>query len=84
MRASAAVQALAEVLSKLGLDSKRVGLDKSRSSKLFVKTLERKLPKVRWIACDDVLRELRIVKTKQEVDLLEAAAKHSESGIISC
>ena len=79
----AIIQALADALPGLGLAGKNVGFDKQRTSSTFVETLTRKLPNVRWTACDDQLRNVRIVKTKEEIELLEAASKHSESGIIS-
>jgi Xaa-Pro dipeptidase len=83
MPPKAAIEALATVMSKLGLENKKIALDKSRISKLFVDILERRLLNVKSVACDDVLRELRIVKTKEEVNLLETASRHSESGIVS-
>ena len=78
-----AIQSLTEVLSELKLTDKKLAIDKSRVSNLLFEDMKQKFPKAEWVACDEALRSLRIEKTKEEVDMLEVAAKHSESGIIS-
>ncbi len=76
------IRTLAEVVGALRLTNKRVGLDKSRVSKSFALSAEQALPEIKWLSCDMMLGQLRILKTKDEVDLLETAAKHSELGIV--
>jgi len=77
------VEALVEVLSQMGLDKGKIGLDKSRASAHSLQLLERRLPGVELASCDDMFRQLRIIKTREEVDLLETAAKESDKGIIA-
>jgi Xaa-Pro dipeptidase len=77
------VKSLADVLSDLRLTDKKLAVDKSRIPSSLFETMKQKLPNVEWVPCDEMLKSLRIEKTKEEVDMLEVAAKHSESGIIS-
>lgn len=77
------IQSLTEVVSELNLADKKLAVDKSRVSNLLFESMKQRFPRVEWVACDEALRSLRIEKTKEEVDMLEVAAKHSESGIIS-
>ncbi len=82
MPPTAVVKALAAVLSGQGIARGKVGLDTSRASKRFMDELLNSLPGVDWVSCDQMFRDLRIIKTKVEVDLLERAAKQSDKGII--
>lgn len=79
----AIIEALAKVISQLGVDKGRVGLDRFRTSKFFMDLLERRLPDVFWVPFDGVLRDLRILKTQGEIELLETASIQSEKGIIT-
>jgi Xaa-Pro aminopeptidase len=80
---TAAVGALKAVIKAQGLDKAKIGVDETRASKLFMDLLKEGLPKVDWMPFDDSLRELRMVKTPEEVKLIEAAAYQSELGIIT-
>lgn len=82
MPPTAVVKVLATVLSDQGIARGKVGLDTSRASKRFIDELVSSLPGVDWVSCDQMFRDLRIIKTKVEVDLLETAAKQSDKGII--
>jgi len=82
MPPQAIVKSLAAVLSSLGVARGKVGLDTSWASKLLMDRLAVSLPGVEWVSCDQMLRDMRIVKTRAEVELLEAAAKQSDKGII--
>ena len=78
----AAADALCGVLSDLGLEGGQIGVDTMRVSELFIRLLTKRLPAADWVPCDDLLNRLRIVKTQDEVKLLEEAAKQSDRGII--
>lgn len=80
---TASGSAVSRVLSDLGLDGSRIGVDTSRASELFMRLLARELPAMEWGSCDEMLKKLRILKTQDEVELLETAANQSEKGIIS-
>jgi len=82
MPPQAIIKCLTNVLSDLGLGEGRVGLDVSRASRLFVEALGQSMSHIDWVPCDNMFRDLRIVKTKAEVELLEMAAKQAERGII--
>ena len=70
-------------IEKLGLDKAKIGVDETRASKLFKDLLIEGLPDVDWTPFDGILRELRLVKTPEEVKLIESAAYQSELGIIT-
>jgi len=44
--------------------------------------LSARLPRVKWVASDDLFRALRLRKSPEEIELIETASKHSELGII--
>jgi len=79
---SAVVRSLAAVLSQYGCAMGKVGIDTSRTSKRFMDVLASSLPGVDCLSCDGMYRDLRITKTRDEIQLLEAAAKHTDRGII--
>lgn len=82
MPPTAIVKSLATVLSGLSVARGKVGLDISRASKLFMDELVSSLPDIDWVSCDQMFRDLRIIKTKAEMELLDTAAKQSDKGII--
>jgi Xaa-Pro dipeptidase len=77
------IDVLTKVVIQLGLDNSNIGIDEARASKLFMDLLVECLPDVNWISFDNNLKELRIIKTPQEVKLIESAAYQSELGIIT-
>ena len=77
-----AVTLLASALGELGVRSGRIGLDMARASRRFVELLSQLLPGADLVACDDLLRELRLIKTQAERELLAIAAQQAERGIV--
>ncbi len=67
----------------MGLSQARIGFDASRMPVAIMDALRQALPGVRWQACDEMLRALRIVKTSAEQHLLEQAARQADRGIVS-
>ena len=80
--AEALVNSLGELLASLGLYGKRIGFDASRATKATMDSLQRKMPDARWVSADEMIGELRIVKSPGEVDLIERACKQADMGII--
>ena len=77
------VDAVAGILTMMGLTAGRIGLDLARTPAPVAALLREKLPQVKWLAVDDELQSLRMVKTASEVALLETAAQHSQKGFVS-
>ncbi|MDP6048663.1 MAG: M24 family metallopeptidase [Candidatus Bathyarchaeota archaeon] len=71
------------LMARLGLEKAKIGIDETRASKQFIDNLKQIISDVEWIPFDSVLRDLRLLKTPQEVKLIESAAYQSELGIIT-
>ena len=76
------VKAVEELIVSMGLDKNKVGIDASRVSKGLMDSLSGKLPNIQWEPADPMLRDLRIIKTKGEIDFIERACKQADRGII--
>ncbi len=79
----ALLAATTRAISDMGLAQSRIGFDASRMPVAIMDELKQALPGVRWRACDEMLRALRIVKTSAEQQLLEQAARQADRGIVS-
>jgi Xaa-Pro aminopeptidase len=60
----------------------RVGIDLARAPAAFSAWLRTALPDVEWVACDDWLRSLRMVKTAPEIAALADIAARTDHGIV--
>jgi len=76
------VKALVELILSLGLEKKTIGFDALRLSKGMMDSLSGKLSSVTWEPIDLELRELRITKTKREIEFIERACKQADRGIV--
>ncbi len=83
MPPDAMVKTLSQVLSYKGMERSKIGVDASRASRGLMEALAERMPQVEWRPVDPLLRGLRIVKTPEEVSLIEAAARHSDRGIVN-
>jgi Xaa-Pro dipeptidase len=77
------IKVLRKVIKQLELNKSKIGIDEARVSKVFRDVLVENLPNVKWVPFNNSIRELRIIKTPQEVKLIESAAYQSELGIIT-
>jgi len=78
----ALVNCLAEALASRGLDKKKIGFDSSRTIKATHNRLHKRAPHVEWVHADEMIRELRIIKTSEEVSRIKKACKQTDMGII--
>jgi Xaa-Pro aminopeptidase len=74
---------LIKIIKDMELTDSKIGIDESRISMELMDILEKDLPKVKWMPTDNVLNEARLIKTQEEIDLIESAANQSELGIIT-
>ena len=77
-----AANALAELLHSLQLTTGTLAVDMSRAPRSALALLAESLPDLNWASGDEILRELRLIKTPDEVASLEAACRQSDIGII--
>ena len=82
MRQGRFVKAVEELIVSMGLDKNKIGIDTSRVSKGLMDSLSGKLPNVEWESADPMLRDLRIIKTKGEIEFIERACKQADRGIV--
>jgi len=77
------VSTIVKVVVEKKLENARLGLDSSALPVLLVERIKQDLPNVKWVDCDVSLRELRLIKTKEEIKLLEEASRQADRAIIS-
>ena len=80
---SGGVDAFAEAVGSLLKTKKeaRIGIDLLRVPEATLELLKKRLPGATWASCDGLLRELRAVKTDEELELLEDVSYKVDHGI---
>ncbi len=76
-----ALTALTECLADNGVTKGRIAIDEGNIAPSAYSTIKEKLPKVEFIQGYQILREIRLIKTHNEVSRLERSAEIVESGI---
>jgi len=76
-----ALEAVIAVLNKLGMADKRIGLDESYFSPKLYQKFADSLPATEVVDAFDILREIRMVKTAEEVAIMEQAVLALEAGL---
>ncbi len=75
------LEAVASVLRKLDLDNKRVGLDESYLSPKLYRKFVNNLPAAEVVDAFDIFREIRMVKTAEEIEIMEQAVRALEEAL---
>ncbi|MFQ5711615.1 MAG: M24 family metallopeptidase [Candidatus Geothermarchaeales archaeon] len=75
------VEALVKTLEEKGLDDKTLGIDERGVTHPTWEKLRARLPRAQLREAYHVLREIRMVKTKKEIELLRRAAGISERAV---
>jgi len=76
------VKAVEELIVGMGLDDNKIGFDATRISKGLMDALSEKLPNVKWEPADPMLRDLRAIKTRGEIEFIERVCKQADRGIV--
>jgi len=76
-----AVTALTECLADIGVTKGRIAIDGGNITPSAYSALKENLPKVEFIQGYQILREIRLIKTHNEVSRLERSAEIVESGV---
>ncbi|MCZ7858059.1 Xaa-Pro peptidase family protein [Agrobacterium salinitolerans] len=74
---------LADLLRERGLSGARIGADLEFMPAADFLALCQALPDVEWVDGSPVLRRLRAVKSKREIELLRRAAAAAEAGLVA-
>lgn len=75
------LEALIKTLSDLGIESGRVGLDEGRITPQMWHELAKAFPGIQWVPAADIFYEIRMIKHKHEITLLEESAKIAEESM---
>ena len=75
------LEALIKTLSDLGIESGRVGLDEGRITPQMWHELTKAFPGIQWVPAADIFYEIRMIKHKHEITLLEESAKIAEESM---
>jgi Xaa-Pro aminopeptidase len=73
---------LADLLRERGLSAARIGADLEFIPAADFLALRQALPDVNWVDGSTVLRRLRAVKSRREIELLKRAAQAAEAGLV--
>ncbi len=76
-----AVTALTECLADIGVTNGRIALDEGNITSPACGVLKENFPKVEFIQGYQILREIRLIKTHNEMSRLERSAEIVESGV---
>ena len=76
-----AAPAIAQALGDLVEGAQAVGLDMAQIPQAFYEALEGQLSGIKCVDCSPMLRDLRMVKTEAEQELLEEVAYRADHGI---
>lgn len=72
---------LASVLRRRGLQAGRLGVELRHLSAAYFRELRSALPEAQWVAADEALGEVRMVKTDEEIHRLRRAALATDEAI---
>lgn len=76
-----ATDALSACLEQAGLTNGRIGIDESALLPAQWNELGAAFPKIQWIPALDILRDVRAVKTPEEIRRLRTAARIAENSV---
>lgn len=76
-----ALAALCAAVDEAGLGRARIGIDETGLLPGYLEALAARLPNVSWAPAGDLLRQVRAVKTAEEVTRLRTAARIAEHSI---
>lgn len=80
-RAESLVAAITEAVHDRGLDGGTLGLDEMNVSPRTMQALKAALPRVRFVEAFDTFREIRMVKTADEISRLRRSSEINEAGL---
>jgi len=79
--AKSALDALKRILEEKGASEGRVGIEEESVSLSFFEVLRRSLPKAMFVNADDAFRELRSIKSPDEISKIRKATEITEKAI---
>ncbi len=80
-RAASLVEAIASAVRDRGLEGATLGLDEMNVPPWTMEALKKALPRVRFVEAFDTFREIRMVKTPEEIARLRRSAEINQAGL---
>jgi Xaa-Pro dipeptidase len=80
---SAFLQVLFEEIKALDLQKGNIGIELQSTPHSIIASLTEGMPEIQLTSADDLLRELRLVKTDVEIKLLETAVREADRAFVS-
>lgn len=75
------LKALIQILRKFGLTKAKIGIDEINLKRGYFEDLQKELPFANFILASDLFRDIRKVKTDEEVKLLQKVSRINENAI---
>ncbi len=75
------IQALVKAVKNRGLEDTKLGVDEKGITHSFWLKLEKALPKANLIEANEIFREIRMVKTRDEIERMRTAAEITEEAL---
>jgi Xaa-Pro dipeptidase len=77
------IEALIDVLKEKGLENGRIGFESHYLSAHFFKEMSTALPDAKFVGCDQLFAEVRMIKTDEEIARLTHAAQRTERALLA-
>lgn len=77
------VEALIGVLKEKGLDTGAIGIEKEYITVNDYNKLIEEMPKARLEECGGIFREMRMIKSKEEIEIMSKGARATEKSILA-
>ena len=77
------IEVLADVLKEKGLDHSKIGIELHYLTAHYFQQLTASLPKASVAACDNLLAEVRMIKTDEEIARLTQGARATERALLA-
>ncbi|HIC88820.1 MAG TPA: aminopeptidase P family protein, partial [Anaerolineae bacterium] len=77
------MERVAEVLHEKGLEEGRLGIEMRYISAAYFRDFTQRVPKARFLSCEDLFCKARMIKTFAEIELLTQAARATEKALLA-
>lgn len=76
------IDVLVETLMEKGLEKSRIGIEKRHISASQFNELSTRLPKISFEDCEDIFREMRMIKSDEEIRIMRDVARATEKSTL--
>ena len=80
-RARDIIEAVVDIFREKGIYKGRIGFDERNTPASRIRLMQKKLPKIRFVPASDIFKEIRMIKSAEEIERIRKAVKATERGI---